>query len=177
MNHEKLTEAADRLSIMSEDEFPSNSTSTQRSSNKNIHLTRTTIREANNHLKMLYTRNQELEEIIQKQNEELQRKDLEYNKLSHSSQLLERHCQQLQALLDDRTRRLYAYERKEVLFRETLELKPAIESLLEVLTAFERTDQPTLTTSIPINNQPLQFIQPGGTKKKISDSKNPNESV
>ncbi|CAF4723532.1 unnamed protein product, partial [Rotaria magnacalcarata] len=69
---------------------------------------------------MLYERNQELEQIINEQNQELHKKDSEYQQLSKSNQLLERHCQQLQALLEDRTRRLYAYERKEVLFRETL---------------------------------------------------------
>src|SRR5436190_147565 len=119
-------------------------------------ITRTTIREANNHLEMLYTRNQELEQLIHEQKEELHRKDLEYNKLSTSTQLLEQHCQQLQTLLDDRTRRLYIYERKEVLFRETLELKPAIESLLEVLNTFEHVDN--TSSSISIKTTPLQFI-------------------
>ena len=129
-------------------------TEDERSSNL---LTRTTIREANNHLQMLYTRNQELEGIVHEQKEELHRKDLEFNRLSKSHQLLERHCQQLQALLDDRTRRLYVYERKEVLFRETLELKPAIESLLEVLNTFEKVDN--TSSIIPTNTKPLQFVQ------------------
>ena len=128
-------------------------------------LTRTTIREANNHLQMLYSRNQELEQIVTEQKEELHRKDLEYNQLTKSNQLLERHCQQLQALLDDRTRRLYIYERKEVLFRETLELKPAIESLLDVLTTFEQVDN--ASSSIPTNTKPLQFVQP--TSKKTNN--------
>ncbi len=103
-------------------------------------LTRTTIREANNHLQMLHKHNQELEELVNQQNEELRRKDHEYMNLFRANQLLEKHCQQLQVLLDDRTRRLHAYEKKEVLFRETLELKPAIESLLDVLNTFEKED-------------------------------------
>ena len=112
---------------------------------------------------MLYTRNQELEQIVNEQKEELHRKDFEYNKLSKSNQLLEQHCQQLQALLDDRTRRLYVYERKEVLFRETIELKPAIESLLDVLNTFEQVDN--TSSSIPINTKPLQFVQPSNKNK------------
>jgi hypothetical protein len=130
-------------------------------------LTRTTIREANNHLQMLYTHNQELEQMVHEQKEELHKKDLEYNKLSKSTQLLEQHCQQLQALLDDRTRRLYVYERKEVLFRETIELKPAIESLLDVLNTFEHVDN--TSSSISINTKPLQFVQ--------ASSKNNNNSI
>jgi succinate dehydrogenase/fumarate reductase flavoprotein subunit len=125
-------------------------------------LTRTTIREANNHLQMLHTRNQELEELVHKQNEEFQRKDFEYKKLFKTNQFLDKQCQQLQMLLDDRTRRLHIYEKKEVLFRETLELKPAIESLLDVLNTFEKQD------SISRIN-PLQFIQ--------SSSKNQNSDV
>ena len=136
----------------------------QRSSNL---LTRTTIREANNHLQLLYTRNQELEEIVHEQKDELHRKDQEFNKLAQSHQSLEQHCQQLQALLDDRTRRLFVYERKEVLFRETLELKPAIESLLEVLNTFEKVDHASST--IPLNNtKPLQFVQ--ANHKKLNDN-------
>jgi hypothetical protein len=115
-------------------------------------LTRTTIREANNHLQMLHTRNQELEHLVNKQKEELQRKDLEYKNLFKANQLLDKRCQQLQMLCDDRTRRLHIYERKEVLFRETLELKPAIESLLDVLNTFEKEDA---TSRI----NPLQFVQ------------------
>ncbi|CAF0724819.1 unnamed protein product [Rotaria sordida] len=138
-------------------------TNTDDNSSISNRLTRTTIREANNHLQMLYARNQELEQIINEQKEELDQKDLEYKKLSKSNQLLERHCQQLQALLDDRTQRLYVYERKEVLFRETLELKPAIESLLDVLNTFEQVDNASLS-SISINAKPLQFIPP--TSKK-----------
>jgi hypothetical protein len=112
---------------------------------------------------MLYARNQELDQIVNEQNEELHRKDFEYNKLLKSNQLLERHCQQLQALLDDRTRRLYVYERKEALFRETLELKPAIESLLDVLNTFEQVDNVS-SLSIPTNTKPLQFVQPSNKK-------------
>ncbi len=149
-----MTEGINKHSTSTEDD-----SSSHRSSNV---LTRTTIREANNHLKMLYTRNQELEQIVDEQKEELHRKDVELNKLSKSNQLLERHCQQLQALLDDRTRRLYVYERKEVLFRETLELKPAIESLLDVLNTFEKVDNASST--IPINTKPLQFVQPSHKK-------------
>jgi hypothetical protein len=149
-----MTEGINKHSASTEDD-----SSSHRSSNV---LTRTTIREANNHLKMLYTRNQELEQIVDEQKEELHRKDVELNKLSKSNQLLERHCQQLQALLDDRTRRLYVYERKEVLFRETLELKPAIESLLDVLNTFEKVDNASST--IPINTKPLQFVQPSHKK-------------
>ena len=89
---------------------------------------------------MLYKHNQNLERLISKQNDELKQKDLEYQNLFHSKQLLEKHCQQLQILLDDRTRRLQIYERRERLFRETLELKPAIESLLDVLNTFEKED-------------------------------------
>jgi predicted nuclease with TOPRIM domain len=146
-----MSEETIRRSTSTEDSSPLS----HRSSNL---LTRTTIREANNHLQMLYTRNQELEQIVHEQKEELHRKDLEYNNLSKSNQLLERHCQQLQALLDDRARRLHVYERKEALFRETLELKPAIESLLEVLTTFEQVD--SASSSISIHTKPLQFIQP-----------------
>jgi chromosome segregation ATPase len=127
-------------------------------------LTRTTIREANNHLQMLYTHNQELEQTVHEQKEDIHRKDLEYNKLLKSNQLLEYHCQQLQALLDDRTRRLHIYERKEVLFRETLELKPAIESLLDALNTFEQVDN--ASPSIPTNTKPLQFIQPSNKNNK-----------
>jgi len=147
-----MTEGTVRRSTSTEDD-----SSSHRSSNL---LTRTTIREANNHLQMLYTRNQELEQIVTEQKEQLHRKDVNLNKLSKSNQLLEQHCQQLQALLDDRTRRLYIYERKEVLFREALELKPAIESLLDVLNTFEQVDN--ISSSIPINTKPLQFVQPSG---------------
>jgi predicted nuclease with TOPRIM domain len=97
-----MTEGTLRGSVSADDD-PSLS---RRSSST---LTRTTIREANNHLQMLYTRNQELEQIVNEQKDELHRKDVEYSKLSKASQLLERHCQQLQALLDDRTRRLHRY--------------------------------------------------------------------
>jgi aspartate oxidase len=107
-------------------------------------LSRTTIREANNHLQMLHKRNQELEACVVQHTEELRRKDFEYRALFQANQLLEKHCQQLQLLLDDRTRRLQAFEKKEVLFRETLELKPAIESLLEVLNTFEKEDSNAL---------------------------------
>jgi hypothetical protein len=149
-----MTEGTVRRSTSTEDD-----SSSHRSSNL---LTRTTIREANNHLQMLYARNQELEQIVNEQKQELHRKDLEYNQLSKSNQVLEQHCQQLQALLDDRTRRLYIYERKEELFRETLELKPAIESLLDVLNTFEQVDNTSSTNSI--NTKPLQFIQPSNKK-------------
>jgi predicted nuclease with TOPRIM domain len=153
-----MTEGTLRGSVSADDD-PSLS---RRSSST---LTRTTIREANNHLQMLYTRNQELEQIVNEQKDELHRKDVEYSKLSKASQLLERHCQQLQALLDDRTRRLHVYERKEVLFRETLELKPAIESLLDVLNTFEQVDN--ASSSIPINTKPLQFVQPSSKKNNV----------
>ncbi|CAF1103623.1 unnamed protein product [Adineta steineri] len=103
-------------------------------------LSRTTIREANNHLQMLHKRNQELEEFVYQQKEQLKQKDIEYRNLFKSNQLLEKHCQQLQILLDDRTKRLFMYEKKEGLFRETLELKPAIESLLDILTTYEKED-------------------------------------
>ncbi|UJR08332.1 hypothetical protein I4U23_012603 [Adineta vaga] len=103
-------------------------------------LSRTTIREANNHLQMLHKRNQDLEELVVQQKDDLQRKDFEYRNLFQANQLLEKHCQQLQFILEDRTRRLQMYEKKEVLFRETLELKPAIESLLDVLNTFEKED-------------------------------------
>ena len=166
MNHEKINDGAAKLSISSEDDSSSPGSS-QRPSNL---LTRTTIREANNHLQMLYTRNQELEQMIHQQQDELQRKDLEYNKLSKASQLLERHCQQLQALLDDRTRRLYVYERKEVLFRETLELKPAIESLLDVLNTFEQVDHAASASSFPISTKPLEFVQSTGKTKTTTDA-------
>ncbi|CAF2967564.1 unnamed protein product [Rotaria sp. Silwood2] len=142
-------------------------------------LTRTTIREANNHLQMLYTRNQELEQIINEQKEELQRKDLEYKKLSKSNELFERHCQQLQVLLDDRTRRLYVYEQKEVLFREALELKPAIESLVDVLNTFEQVDNASSSSSssfISINPKPLQFI-PSTSKKNDNNSNHRTDLV
>jgi len=145
--------------LTSIDDDSSSETLSNRSTNL---LTRTTIREANNHLQMLHARNQELEQIVNQQKEELHRKDVEFNKLSKSNKLLERHCQQLQALLDDRTRRLYIYERKEALFRETLELKPAIESLLDALNTFEKVDNASLT--IPINTKPLQFVQPSNKK-------------
>lgn len=160
MNHEKLTDATGKS-----DEDSSANSATPRSSNVTNLLTRTTIREANNHLQMLYARNQELESIIEKQKEELHRKDFELNQLSKASQLLERHCQQLQTLLDDRTRRLHIYERKEGLFREALELKPAVESLLDVLSTFERVDQGSTITT---NHKPLQFVQ-SPSKKKNND--------
>ena len=161
-----LNERTARLSLSTDDDTPSPSpTSSQRATNL---LTRTTIREANNHLQMLYTRNQELEQMIDKQKEDMERKNHEFEHLSRASQLLERHCQQLQALLDDRTRRLLVYERKEALFRETLELKPAIESLLDVLTSFEQVDQnsagPTAT-----NPKPLQFVQSLPKKKTTNE--------
>jgi len=127
-------------------------------------LTRTTIREANNHLQMLHKHNKELEELVNQQNEELRRKDHEYMNLFRANQLLEKHYQQLQVLLDDRTRRLHAYEKKEVLFRETLELKPAIESLLDVLNTFEKED----TT---LRNNLLQF------KKKTIDVDHKTDDV
>ena len=170
MSHAKVTDATAKLLISSEDDSSSPGSS-QRFSNPSNLLTRTTIREANNHLQMLYTRNQELEQMIHQQQEELQRKDLEYTNLSKASQLLERHCQQVQALLDDRTRRLYVYERKEALFRETLELKPAIESLLDVLNTFEEVDHAATVpsaSSIPINTKPLQFVQSAGKKKSTT---------
>lgn len=109
-------------------------------------LSRTTIREANNHLQMLHKRNEELEACVSQQKEELRRRDFEYRALLQANQLLEKHCQQLQLLLEDRTRRLQAFEKKEVLFRETLELKPAIESLLEVLNTFEKEDSTSLNS-------------------------------
>ncbi|CAF3509140.1 unnamed protein product [Rotaria sp. Silwood1] len=115
-------------------------------------LTRTTIREANHHLQMLHKHNQELEQLVNKQKEELKQKDLIYMDLFKANQLLEKHCQQLQIILDDRTRRLQIYERKDRLFRETLELKPAIESLLDVLNTFEKED--TILSSIPIQTLP-----------------------
>jgi succinate dehydrogenase/fumarate reductase flavoprotein subunit len=127
-------------------------------------LTRTTIREANNHLQMLHKHNKELEELVNQQNEELRRKDHEYMNLFRANQLLEKHYQQLQVLLDDRTRRLHAYEKKEVLFRETLELKPAIESLLDLLNTFEKED----TT---LCNNLLQF------KKKTIDVDHKTDDV
>lgn len=115
---------------------------------------------------MLYARNQELEEIIQKQNEELNRKDQDLKNLSRTSQVLERHCQQLQTQLDERTRRLLVYERREALFREALELKPAVESLLDVLTSFEQIDQTNSNSSStgPSNTTPLQFVQSSAKK-------------
>jgi hypothetical protein len=161
-----MTEGTVRRSTSTEDD-----SSSHRSSNL---LTRTTIREANNHLQMLYTRNQELEQIATEQKEQLHRKDVNLNKLSKSNQLLEHHCQQLQALLDDRTRRLYIYERKEALFRETLELKPAIESLLDVLNTFEKVD--TASISIPSNTKPLQFVQPSN-KKENNDVNHRTDAV
>ncbi|CAF0863979.1 unnamed protein product [Rotaria sp. Silwood1] len=115
-------------------------------------LTRTTIREANHHLQMLHKHNQELEQLVNKQKEELKQKDLIYMDLYKANQLLEKHCQQLQIILDDRTRRLQIYERKDRLFRETLELKPAIESLLDVLNTFEKED--TILSSISIQTLP-----------------------
>jgi chromosome segregation ATPase len=165
-----MTDRTLKYSTSTEDDS-SSQTLSHRSSNV---LTRTTIREANNHLQMLYTRNQELEQIVREQKEELHRKDSELNKLSKSNQLLERHCQQLQGLLDDRTRRLYVYERKEVLFRETLELKPAIESLLDALNTFEKVDNASST--IPINTKPLQFVQPS-YKKDNNDVNHKTDAV
>lgn len=150
-----MTDGFTKHSTSPDDDIPS-----QRSLNV---INRTTIREANSHLQLLHSRNQELEQLVHDQHDQLQRKDQELTQLSQSHQLLERHCQQLQALLDDRTRRLYAFERKEVLFRETLELKPAIESLLEVLNTFEKADHTPPT--IPINTKPLQFVQASSQKK------------
>ncbi|CAF0993353.1 unnamed protein product [Rotaria sp. Silwood1] len=151
-------------------------TTTDDNSSISNRLTRTTIREANNHLQMLYARNQELEQTINEQKEELHRKDLEYKKISKSNQLLEQHCQQLQALLDDRTRRLYVYERKEALFRETLELKPAIESLVDVLNTFEQVDNAS-SSFIAINPKPLQFIPSTTSKKNDNDVNHRTDTV
>lgn len=137
-------------------------------SNSSSVLTRTTIREANNHLQMLYSRNQELEQLLHQQNQELHQKDVEYQKLLKTNQSLEQHCQQLQALLDDRTRRLNIYERKESLFRETIELKPAIESLLEILNTFEKVDNATSISSVLMKSKPLQFI-PSNNKNINND--------
>jgi hypothetical protein len=177
MNHDKtMMDGTARLSISGDDDSTSTNLS-QHSSNASNLLTRTTIREANNHLQMLYARNQELEEIIHRQKDEIHRKDLEYANLVKASQLLERHCQQLQGLVDDRTRRLYIYERKEPLFRETLELKPAIESLLDVLTTFEQVDQVSSTsTTMSINTKPLQFVQ-SSVKDKNTDVAHRTDTV
>ncbi|CAF0871665.1 unnamed protein product [Adineta steineri] len=131
-------------------------------------LTRTTIREANNHLQMLYTHNQELKQIVNEQKIIIEQKDFEYNKLLKSNKSIERHCQQLQALLDDRTRRLYVYERKEVLFRETFKLKPAMELLLDILNTYEKVDNTSL--SIPVNTKPLQFVQASEKKNNNDDN-------
>ncbi|UJR37904.1 hypothetical protein I4U23_030592 [Adineta vaga] len=122
-------------------------------------ITRTTIREANHHLEMLYTRNQELEQLLHEQKEEMQQRDFEYNKLFQTHQLLEEYSQQLQALLDDRTQRLYVYERKEVIFQEIIKLKPTIESLLNVLTTFEESDRSSASLPISFNTKPLEFVQ------------------
>lgn len=122
-------------------------------------LSRTTIREANNHLQMLHKRNQELEELVIQQKEEIRRRDFEYRNLFQTNQLLDKHCQQLQLLLDDRTRRLQMYEKKEVLFRETLELKPAIESLLDVLNTFEKEDSNCCTNRIQFSKKKLENEQ------------------
>ncbi|CAF3395805.1 unnamed protein product [Rotaria socialis] len=124
-------------------------------------LTRTTIREANHHLQMLHQHNQELEQIVGKQKEELKHKDLIYVELFKAKQLLENHCQQLKILLDDRTRRLQVFERKERLFRETIELKPAIESLLDVLNTFEKEDSILSSTS-------MQSLQTVNQKKNMN---------
>lgn len=110
-------------------------------------LSRTTIREANHHLQMLHKHNQELEQIISKQKQEIEQKDRMYMDLFKVHQSLEKHYQQLQIVLEDRTRRLQIYDRKERLFRETLELKPAIESLLDVLNTFEKED--SMLSTIP----------------------------
>jgi len=140
------------------------------SSNNNNLLTRTTIREANTHLQMLHARNQQLEQIVNEKNEEIHRKDQQYADILRSSKLLERHCQQLQELLDDRTKRLHIYERKEDIFRETLELRPAIESLLDVLNTYEQEDRVISSTSTStITNKPLQFIQQPSAKEKQFD--------
>ena len=122
-------------------------------------LSRTTIREANNHLQMLHKRNQELEELVIQQKEEIRRRDFEYRNLFQANQLLDKHCQQLQFLLDDRTRRLQMYEKKEVLFRETLELKPAIESLLDVLNTFEKEDSNCCTNRVQFSKKKLENEQ------------------
>ena len=163
MDAEKVNEGLSKHSISGDEDSPS-----LRPSNL---LTRTTIREANNHLQLLYSRNQDLEQVIHKQNEELHRKDVEYTNLSNASQQLERHCQQLKALLDDRTRRLQIYERKEAAFREALELKPAIESLLDVLNTFEQVDS---ASSAAISSMPLQFVQASKSKKNADDGHRPN---
>ncbi|CAF1301901.1 unnamed protein product [Adineta ricciae] len=122
-------------------------------------LSRTTIREANNHLQMLHKRNQELEELTIQQKEEIRRRDLEYRNLFQANQSLDKHCRQLQLLLDDRTRRLQMYEKKEVLFRETLELKPAIESLLDVLNTFEKEDSNSCTNRVQFSKKRLENEQ------------------
>ncbi|CAF1090002.1 unnamed protein product [Adineta ricciae] len=130
-------------------------------SNSSSLITRTTIREANNHLQMLYIRNQELEQLIHEQKEEIQQRNFEYSKLYRANQLLEQHCQQLQALLDDRTQRLYSYERKEVLFQQIIEFKPTLESLVRMLNTFEQSSSLLLGS---INNKPLEFVQAANRK-------------
>ncbi|CAF1061010.1 unnamed protein product [Adineta ricciae] len=125
-------------------------------SNSSSLITRTTIREANNHLQMLYIRNQELEQLTHEQKEEIQQRNFECSKLYRANQLLEQHCQQLQALLDDRTQRLYSYERKEVLFQQIIEFKPTLESLVRMLNTFE---QSSSLLPVSIDNKPLEFVQ------------------
>ena len=130
-------------------------------SNSSSLITRTTIREANNHLQMLYIRNQELEQLTHEQKEEIQQRNFEYNKLYRTNQLLEQHRQQLQVLLDDRTQRLYSYERKEVLLQQIIEFKPTLESLVRMLNTFE---QSSSLSPVSINNKPLEFVQAANRK-------------
>ena len=130
-------------------------------SNSSSLITRTTIREANNHLQMLYIRNQELEQLTHEQKEEIQQRNFEYNKLYRTNQLLEQHRQQLQVLLDDRTQRLYSYERKEVLLQQIIEFKPTLESLVRMLNTFE---QSSSLSPVSINNKPLEFVQSANRK-------------
>jgi len=124
---------------------PSHNVHHNNSSNSN--LTRTTIREANIHLQLLHNHNQELERIcetqsqtIQRQAEALIKKDKEYVDLYKTVKLLESDCSKLQMMLQEKDKRLNISDRKNCIFRETLELKPAIQQLLDVLNTFDEED-------------------------------------
>ncbi|CAF1058043.1 unnamed protein product [Didymodactylos carnosus] len=160
-------------------------------------LTRTTIREANIHLQLLHSRNQELEKIletqqqtIKRQEDALMKKDQDYMELCKKLRFLERHCENLQLLLHEKDKRLIIYDRKDAIFSETLELRPAIEQLLDILNTFELEDQivsvnmnnsiqhlinhnsKTTTNAIISNKIPLEFVQNknGLSKHTINDN-------
>ncbi|CAF0928980.1 unnamed protein product [Didymodactylos carnosus] len=159
-------------------------------------LTRTTIREANIHLQLLHSRNQELQKILETQQHTIKRqadalikKDQDYLELYKNLGFLELHCENLQSLLNAKDKRLASYDRKDAIFSETLELRPAIEQLLDILNTFEQVDQTepvkmnnsiqhstnhssTKINLVTSNNTPLEFVQSRSSLIKHTDNGN-----